>query len=61
MSHSLIGADRRLHLKVVAVGAILGVIVLLACWNIRPDETRKAAVRKASPTFVTSQVGQIVR
>jgi hypothetical protein len=55
MSHSLIGADRRLHLKIVAVSAILGVGMLLACWNMRPGEMRKAAVSKANPTVITSQ------
>jgi hypothetical protein len=61
MSHSLIGADRRIHLKVVAVSAILGVVVLLTCWNMKPGETRKAAVNKASPTVVTSQVDRTFR
>jgi len=61
MAHSLIGADKRLHLKVVTVSAILGVVILLACWNMRPGEARKAAVSKASLMVVTSQVDQTVR
>jgi hypothetical protein len=61
MSHSLIGADRRLHLKVVAVSAALSMVLILACWNMSPGETRKAAVIKASPLVVTSQAEQIAR
>jgi hypothetical protein len=61
MSHSLIGADKRIHLKIVGVSAILGVVILLACWSMRPGETRQAAVRKASPIVVTSQVDRTFR
>lgn len=55
MSRSLIDADRRLHLRIVGVAAALGMATILACWNMDPAETRKAAIIKASPLVVTSE------
>ena len=66
MSHSLIGADRSTHFKIVAV-ALVGVIFLVLVGMIaRMDDpgttTAQVPVLKAGkPTAITSQDGSTIR
>ena len=68
MSHSLIGADRRTHFKIVAVslvGAILLVVIGLIA-RVDNSETATAQVqgpvlKVGKPTAVTSQDGSTIR
>jgi hypothetical protein len=68
MSHSLIGADRRTHIKIIAVALVSSIMLVMFGLIVRTDNSEIATARLHGPalkigksTTATAREGSTIR